>query len=331
MPKIAIATSIIPRNLELQRAAIDSWLKLGFKVISLNSAEEAVIVSHNFPDIPVKIVNRTAVSSTGKPYVYFDDVRNALGSEQSDICGIVNSDIFLNADSGFAEFISKSVGKGLLFGSRIDVDSMTDLDGKKFIYGFDYFFFSKNVFEIFPESEFCLGVPWWDYWAPFVPLLKGIHCKELISPVAFHVKHETKWAGELFCDYGRMFAAKILQFTENSVFDCNIAADSSPEQLTIFSFDVLQYVLNNSEKIVYPQSEDGTIRVEVGKSQYLAMREQVIEHHKRTVDLQAQINMKNAPVISAQAELAVLHSSRSWRITKPLRWLGDRMRALARQ
>jgi hypothetical protein len=326
MPEITIATSIVPRNFELQCTAINSWLNLGFNVISINSAEEAAIVSQYFPNIPVKIANRTALSTTGKPYVYFDDVCKSLTEMQSDICGIVNSDIFLSADAGFVEFIFEVAANGLLFGSRIDINSMTNLDGEKFIYGFDFFFFSKEVLKLFPESEFCLGVPWWDYWAPFVPLVKGVPCKELISPIAFHLKHETKWASELFCDYGKMFADKISQFTQNSDFDSKITTVSSSELLTVFSFDVLQYILHNSDKVIYPRSEGGNIRIEVGRSQYLSMREQVIEHHKRMWELNDQIKTGNIAICQLNSEVEALHSSLSWRLTKPLRWLGDKIR-----
>jgi len=328
MPKITIATSIIPRNFELQRAAIDSWLTLGFKVLSLNSAEEAVIVRRNFPDIPVIIVNRTAEATTGKPYVYFDDVLSALSDVESDICGIVNSDIFLLADPGFIDFVSKTVGDGLLFGSRIDIDIMADLDGEKFIYGFDFFFFNKSVLKIFPESEFCLGVPWWDYWAPFVPLIKGVPCNELISPVAFHLKHETKWASELYCDYGRKFSAKISQLTHQFDVACAITNESTPEQLTVFSFDILQYILKNSDKVCYPNSDAGGGKIEVGRSQYLTMREQVIGHHKKTWELKEQITVANNAVSSCNSVVNAIRASLSWRITKPLRWLGDRIREM---
>lgn len=330
MPKITIATSIIPRNFELQRAAINSWLTLGFNVISLNSAAEAAIVRHTFSDIPVRIVNRTAEATTGKPYIFFNDVLAALSAEQATVCGIVNSDIFLNADAGFADFIAETVGEGLLFGSRLDVDSMADLDGVKFIYGFDFFFFNKNVLPIFPEAGFCLGVPWWDYWAPFVPLAKGLSCKELISPVAFHVKHETKWTGELFCDFGRMFADNISPFAADSAFADWITAATSPEQLTIFSFDILHYILKNSDKVVYPRSENGTMRIEVGRRQYLAMRESAIEHHKKYLEIRVQSRFANGGLttcnIDIETRIAAIESSLSWRFTKPMRWLWDKIR-----
>jgi len=326
MPEITIATSIIPRNFELQRAAIDSWRKLGFKVISLNSAAEATLVAQNFPDIPLTIVNRTAEVTTGKPYIFFDDVLTALSAEQATVCGIVNSDIHLLADSGFADFVSETASDGFLFGSRIDIDSLENLDGEKFIYGFDFFFFIRDVVKLFPQTDFCLGVPWWDYWSPLVPLLQGVTCRELISPVAFHIKHEPKWAGELFCDYGRLFADKTSQLTADSPFAGRITSATSPEQLTVFSFNVLQYILTNSDKVVYPPVKDGSMRIETGRRQYLAMREKVIEHHKKIFELQEQINMKSSPVLCDRSDIEALQSSLSWRITKPLRWLGDKTR-----
>jgi len=327
MSEITIATSIVPRDFELQHTAINGWLNLGFKVISINSAEEAKIVSQCFPDIPVKIASRTACPTTGKPYVYFDDVCKALSEEQTDICGIVNSDIFLSADAGFVDFISEAVGDGLLFGSRIDIDSLTDLDGDKFIYGFDYFFFNKNVLKIFPESGFCLGVPWWDYWAPFVPLVKGLTCRELISPVAFHLKHETKWASELYYDYGKKFADKISQFVKDIELAGKLAKESSLEELTLFSFDILEYILKNSDKVVYPTSDNRNMRIEVGRRQYLAMREQVIRHHRRIFELNEQVK-SGLNSLSYSSVDDGIRSSLSWRITKPLRWLGDKIREL---
>jgi len=325
---ITIATSIIPRNFELQRTAIDSWRKLGFKVISLNSAAEASLVAENFPDIPLTIVNRTAEAATGRPYIFFDDVMEALSAEGAAVCGIVNSDIVLTADADFADFIAETVGNGLLFGSRLDVDAMADLDGEKFIYGFDFFFFNKAALKIFPEAGFCLGVPWWDYWAPFVPLITGLSCKELISPVAFHVKHETKWAGELYCDYGKMFADRIAPLARDTEFAGRITGGSSPEQLTVFSFDILHYILKNSDKVFYPRADAEAGRIEVGQRQYLAMREKVIEHHRRIWELNEQIKLQSTPVIADRAEIESLHSSLSWRITRPLRWAADRLRAL---
>ena len=48
---ITIATSIAPRNIELQRDAIASWKKLGLEAISVNSKEEIEAIKDFFPDV----------------------------------------------------------------------------------------------------------------------------------------------------------------------------------------------------------------------------------------------------------------------------------------
>lgn len=323
MSDITIATSIVPRNLELQRAAVNTWLELGFRVISINSAAEAAIVAQNFPDITLKIIDRTAESVTGKPYVYFDDVCKALAESGANICGIINSDIFLKADSEFADFAKDAAKTGLLFGSRIDVDSLENIDGEKYIYGLDFFFFDKKLIALYPESEFCLGAPWWDYWAPFVLMSRGVPCRELISPLAYHVRHETKWEGSLFADFGRIFSRNISRCCD---FSRHLKDTDSPEQIAVFGLEVLEYILENSKKVVYPLSSVNNVRVEVGRSQYLKMREHVIEHHKEVWSLHDRIRMASNEACLQKAEIAEIHSSLSWRITKPLRWICDRLR-----
>jgi glycosyltransferase involved in cell wall biosynthesis len=316
---IPIATSIAPVNIDLQKAAIRSWQNLGFKVISINCAEEIALLRDDFTGVLFVEASRNAYAEIGRPLIYLGDILSALQQTVCQVCGILNSDIFLSADSDFVNFIAETVGAGLLFGSRIDIDSMENLDGEKFIYGFDFFFFNKAVLKALPESGFCIGVPWWDYWVPFVPLIRGIPCKELISPVAFHVNHETKWTGELFFDYGKKFADKVSQFGQAKEFTTKIAADSSPEQLTLFSFDILEYILKKSDKVVYPRSEGGAMRIEVGRKQYLAMRAQVIAHRRLFWVLNEQIKVAR----DCQLRLEALHASLSWRITKPLRWILD--------
>jgi len=102
---------------------------------------------------------------------------------------------------------------------------------------------------------------------------------------------------------------------------------TSPEQLTVFIFDSYRHILTDSAKVVYPPAKDGSIQIEVGRAQYLALREKVIKHYKRTMELQEQINMKSALVLCDHSEIEALHSSLSWRITNPMRWLGEKMRA----
>lgn len=166
---ITVATSIVPRNIEVQQSAINSWLNLGFAVVSINTYAEIDFLNKYFPDLFFVPAGRTAEKITGRPYIYFDDVCNALAASNSDICGIINSDIHLRAQEDFSVFVSREARGSFLFGSRIDVKATEECVGDIYYSGFDYFFFDKGVIAVYPDSELCLGLPWWDYWAIIVP------------------------------------------------------------------------------------------------------------------------------------------------------------------
>lgn len=326
MPRITIATSIAPRNLALQRAAVDSWQRLGFVVISVNSAEEVPLLAGHFPDVAIHTVERTAHSTAGKPYVFFDDVRSALLASDAEVCGIVNSDVFLLAGAGFPAFIADHAHDGMVFGSRIDVDSLDDLDGEPFVFGFDFFFLDRRVLAAYPPSDFCLGIPWWDYWAPLVPLARGDRCVELISPVAFHVKHEQKWRGDLYVDFGLHFAGQLAGIDGQGTLAALGTKSGSLEAVTTMSFDVLSHLLRNTGKIAWPGADDPGAVVPLGRRQYLSVREQLIAQHRESASLRERLP---APAEEARLrdELSRVYGSLSWRITRPLRWL----RALTRR
>jgi len=186
---ITIATTLAPgANMLNQQKAIDSWLQLGFNVLSVNTAEEIELLSPQFPGIEFIAAKRDARDKYGKPYIYFDDLLEALSRSQSSICGIINSDIQL-LQPDFYEFIEREAESSFIFGARIDVPSFDAMEQGNWYRGFDYFFFNKTVISYYPQEEFCIGLPWWDYWAVFIPLVHRIPVKKIIMPFADHVMH----------------------------------------------------------------------------------------------------------------------------------------------
>lgn len=190
---ITIATSIAPRNIENQRLAVSSWKLLGFRVMSVNSADEIAVIKGHFPDVEFVVATRDAREEFGKPYVYFDDLLECLGKRGSAVCGIVNSDIHLRADAHFVNFLLAEAPGSFIFGCRIDVPSLESREGKPFVYGYDFFFFDKRFTVIYPREKFCMGLPWIDYWAVLVPALRNLPLKKLVTPVAYHVTHALNW------------------------------------------------------------------------------------------------------------------------------------------
>jgi len=188
--EVLVVTSIAPRNIERQQACINTWQSLGFSVVSLNIQEEINQLQSLFPNVRFHAVCRDARTETERPLVYVEDIFMYLRGNGTKISGIINSDIYLNVDAGFVSFIAKEAIDNMVFGSRMDIDSLEDYqDGVLYDKGFDYFFFDKNLLEHYPPENFCMGMPWWDYWIPLVLSEKGIPIKLLVSPIAYHVKH----------------------------------------------------------------------------------------------------------------------------------------------
>ena len=197
-----IATSIAPHGIENQQLAIESWQKQGFNVVSLNTKEEVELLRSSFPEIEFAVVSRDAREKYGKPFVYFDDFIDYFKKTGQKICGIVNSDVHLICAKNLPAFFSSEAQDCLVFGSRIDVDHLGNLQGEMYHMGFDFFFFDRVLLDLFPAEEFCIGQPWWDYWMPLVPAGKGKAIKRLTTPIAYHVKHSINWDPKVRIDLG---------------------------------------------------------------------------------------------------------------------------------
>jgi ADP-heptose:LPS heptosyltransferase len=191
--RITIATSISPKEIETQARAIESWMKLGFRVVSINCSEEIGTLHQSFPEVEFVHAKRDARALFGRPLVYFDEFLDYFRTSGSNICGIVNSDIRLRADRDIIPFIEGQAAGGLLYGPRTEIDSPDAIDGEICPTGFDFFFFDRSIIPCFEPSEFCIRMPWWDYWMPLMPILKGFPVKRLASPLAYHLKHPGRW------------------------------------------------------------------------------------------------------------------------------------------
>ena len=128
--KLTIATSIAPGNIDRQSKAIESWIKLGLNVVSINCAEEIDTLQQSFPDVKFIPAKRDGREIFGKPVIYFDDFLEYFKEAGSEFCGIVNSDIHLVGDEEIISFIKKEAKNCLVYGSRIEVDSLYVLDGE---------------------------------------------------------------------------------------------------------------------------------------------------------------------------------------------------------
>lgn len=214
-----LITSLVPRHDRLQRMAVRSWLRLGFRVISINIEEEQRFLKSAFPEVKFVTPRRDGRKLAGKPMVYFDDILEYCKTSSAECFGIINADIHLAADESLLEFVANEAKGCLVFGSRYEVDSPVSARGWLYTLGFDYFFFDRALLGIYPKSDFMLGVPWWDYWAPLVPSLQGFPIKYLTAPIAFHVTHPVNYNWESLRDFGLKLASLIGPHRINAVHE----------------------------------------------------------------------------------------------------------------
>ncbi|MEX2643856.1 MAG: hypothetical protein WD270_10405 [Acetobacterales bacterium] len=230
MSGIVIGTSIAPRGIGKQLDAVESWLGLGFEVLSLNTPVEIDSLAPQFPEVSFRPVHRTAESLTGRPLVFFDDLLGALHATRAPVVGIVNSDVTLRGVPSVPAFLRQEAAGGFLFGSRRDTVTFEQESARVYAEGYDFFFFARDAATVYPRTDLCLGMPWWDYWAPLVALMRGLPVKRLESPLAFHPHHDTAWDNDNWIRFGALFARELHMLVQSAIVERRMTAEPSESE-----------------------------------------------------------------------------------------------------
>lgn|GEM_PF-2930274 len=312
---VIIATSIMPTRVAEQQEAISSWLKLGFAVVSVNVPGEVEHLHATFPGVRFVKVMRPETKRRERPNVALKELFPVLAAAPGRICGIVNSDICFCVRDDFLAFIEENAAQGMVFGSRIDVDNDNHDVGKEYCLGFDYFFFDKELIPLYPATDFCLGLPYWDYWVPLVLLSKGVTVKRLISPVAIHLRHYSYWEQHLEV-FGNKFLGSLYtlflsdrqdQVIPSRLLDSIKAGDMGA------SADVAHFILRylvQSLSYLHPKITEACVTI--NKAAFVDMKEKLVSYEERLAD--------------KERALASVLASRSWQLTEPLRILKSQVK-----
>lgn len=264
---ISVATSLVPnRDHDLQSAAVASWKQLGFSVASLNAPQEASDVQRQFPDVAVITAQRTAAKAAGKPLPLIADMLQAAheNAPTASVIGILNADIILRPLPDLAPALLREASRATVMLPRVDVatlkaaTSFAPTGHETYSVGYDGVFMPPALRAAIPESLFCIGMPFWDYWLPLMTLLQGHALKSIASPVALHITHQTRWDRSIYVFFHAMVGDMIkvcaeqkktattpaleimldvLQHTYNDIFERATAA--TPDQDNTASMDTL--------------------------------------------------------------------------------------------
>ena len=226
--EMCLVTSLVPgQRVDIQYEAIQSWLNYGFEIVSLNTQSEIDKLSENFSRVRFVPQSRDGRIIAGKPVIYVNDILDYLQETKHKICGIINSDIFLAPDYQIRERIETAVNGTLLISPRTDVSNFTAVNGTLDPYGFDAFFFEREMLTLWDQTQFCLGMPFWDHWFPIMPILNKQTVTKFVSPGIQHIPHSVDRDHSFFF-FNDHFASRIISYIKNNEVGFGLDFDHSP-------------------------------------------------------------------------------------------------------
>lgn len=229
-----IATSLMYSNdmyeIEKQKKAMQTWENMGGRVLSCNVKEEIELLKPIFTQTDFAELPRSGKEVTGKPFPFIYDMLQVLAAnttEDNEICGIVNSDIFINnlPQEAITKYLSENENTVLIL-HRYDIEDEKDNAGEYYFSGIDAFFFLSGYLSVFDDKGFMMGRPEWDHWFLGEAVKSGMKVKEIKNKIAFHIKHKQRWSASESNQMAKNKSKIATSFDEDYYYDTNeIMAD----------------------------------------------------------------------------------------------------------
>ena len=206
--KILLATSFPTRNIQEIRTVCRAWDKLGIRLVSFNSENEAEIIgSLNISNLDVYSTSSHGEEEYGRPLVYIDTVFSTLCrkfSQSFDILGIVNADIYPTLFQSWESLFQHIEENEMHVFKRTNVSYMKDrawpLESSAYEYGYDLFLWKANTKAHLSNGDlgFAFGVPWWDYWFPIQMWSCGVVPVSHSSNWIYHIAHDDNFSQDIW-------------------------------------------------------------------------------------------------------------------------------------
>lgn len=185
-----IFTSISPNRIPDQQGAVDSWIRLGLKVVAFNTEKEINVIKGYFPSITFQCARDTSEKIFGKPYVKISEILDF--SKDDDIICISNSDIAFEDNKEKLDLILEKAKTGLVYIRRFNINKDNHSSAVE-IFGIDTFFFNSKIRLLYPRNNLSIGQCIWDYWIPYCAMKNNIKIYCVNQPFAFHKTHPLNW------------------------------------------------------------------------------------------------------------------------------------------
>ena len=205
-----VFTTISPKGDVLRQFySLKSWTEQG-NVNSVNTKEEILLLKDKYPFVNF-IECKETVNVDNKKLISIKSMFKAIDEHTKDPFIIINADLSLS-DKFDLNTINVS-DKEIFIGNRTEFRYDFTLDeyiiGEKYLGGYDIFVMNNKVLNLLISAEqpydFAFGVPWWDYWVPFILLENNIKLISSSDNIIMHETHATNYSHKVYEDIGREF------------------------------------------------------------------------------------------------------------------------------
>jgi hypothetical protein len=218
MTSVALFTSIAPRKVEEQLAALATWRGFATRIVTVNEVRESALLV----DLPDWIERATFDDEIPypRPYVRLSKLAEAMerGAAGADRVAFCNSDISLADKDDLQRILDFDQESALIFSSRTD----TDEEGQPIsVYtdGFDFFCFRPEQARLIAHPDMYIGLPWWDFLVPLAFVRAGQLTTRLDGHHVHHRKHAQKWDPVQYYEKASIVLRRIAEWDDARPFE----------------------------------------------------------------------------------------------------------------
>jgi hypothetical protein len=194
MQELLAVTSLSPlaHHQERQPICLDSWVKHGLQVVSVNSSAEVALLRNRYPQVSRWVTCDKVGTTYKRPTQLINNMLRVALTLDSPIL-VVNSDIEIYGHQ--SRLRDLAISRSMAIGIRHNYETSA-LHAVREPYGLDAFLVYPETVKDVPKAIYSIGRPFWDYWLPWHMMRKGFELEWIGEPLFYHKSHQLNWSSD---------------------------------------------------------------------------------------------------------------------------------------
>jgi hypothetical protein len=189
LPPAVTSLSLLDHHLSRQTDCLDSWVRAGLQIISVNASDEIERLTQVYPQVSQWIVSDERSEGYDRQTQRITSLTDVTIQLDRQIL-LINSDIEI---VGSPLILSSAIASGdAVIGIRHNY-RRKHRDAIREPYGLDAFTFTPDQARSLPRLGFAIGRPMWDYWIPIHFASIGQRMTVIGEPFFYHLAHTPFW------------------------------------------------------------------------------------------------------------------------------------------